>query len=329
MPGRAEWDSVPRPHPGLLRTDGRLEPGHQALRNRTDRYLRRRTAVVAARGFEQRARRPMFPPTGVLRRAHSAALRYNPQKRRSNGNQAACSEIPPCDSRGAPRSIGRGDPALPQAVRPRRRVGTTHQRRGRRVHRLDQPSFSEQVGPDRGNLRNHRSVLAGVDPPSGGKQGGFAARPAEQFLPRLIRSGDPRSAIVQRVAGILEHGGALGRDTRRALQHLRQVPVRLGVVAGPAGGLRRGAAVQAAPGRDCAVRAARRVLGGAEPEPHGIQAARGDRPLRGLGQRTVRRRLSAASGGAAGQKGPTARRSAASCNPARCPGRRTARGSPR
>ena len=66
--------------------------------------------------------------------------------------------------------------------------------------------------------------LARLDPPPGGKQSGVAARPIEQFFPRFVRARDPRSAVIQRVAGVLEHGGAFGRNTCRALQHLRQVP---------------------------------------------------------------------------------------------------------
>ena len=59
-------------------------------------------------------------------------------------------------------------------------------------------------------------------------------------------------------------------------------------------GLRRRPALQAAPGGHRAVRAARRAVGGVEPEPGELQAARSHRALRGLGQRALQRRLSRA-----------------------------------
>ena len=67
--------------------------------------------------------------------------------------------------------------------------------------------------------------------------------------------------------------------------------------------IRRRAALQAASGRDRALRAARRLLGRTELEPDGIQAPGSDRPLRGLGQCPVQRRLSAPAGPAPGQEG--------------------------
>ncbi len=74
--------------------------------------------------------------------------------------------------------------------------------------------------------------------------------------------------------------------------------------------IRRRAAIQAAPGRDCAVRAARWALGRIEPEPNGLQAARGHRSVRGLGQRAVQRRLSPAVGRRPGQESRIPRRNA-------------------
>ena len=107
----------------------------------------------------------------------------------------------------------------------------------------------------------------------------------ERFLPGLVRPGNSRSAAVQRLAGVLEHGGAFARNPRRARSNLRQVPIDPRVDAGPARDLRRSPEIQAAPGGHRAVRLARRAVGGVEPEPDDLQAARGHRAVRGLGQR--------------------------------------------
>ncbi len=184
---------------------------------------------------------------------------------------------------------------MSQAIWTRGGLGPPHQRDGRSLHRLDQPSFSEQVGPDRRHLRDPGALPAGVDPGASAEQGGLAARSLERVFPRLVRPGDHRSAALQRLAGVLEHGGAFARDTRRPRQDLRQVPRHAGVDAGSARRLRRRAALQAAPGGDRLVGAARRTVGRAQPEPHDVQAARSHRAVRGLGQRAVQRRFPAAA----------------------------------
>ena len=115
------------------------------------------------------------------------------------------------------------------------------------------------------------------------------------FFRASFRPGNPRSAVVQCLARVLEHGGAFARDSRRARP--RPTASTASILESLLGQLAiSGAAPQfkLRPGGHRPVRLARRPVGRIEPEPGDIQAARSDRTVRGLGECAVRRRLSAA-----------------------------------
>ena len=164
----------------------------------------------------------------------------------------------------APRGARRSDARVSEKVWPSGRLGTPHQCGGRSVHRVDQSSFSEQVRPGGGDLRDAGALVAGIDPRASGQQSGFAARSVERIFPRFLHSRTPGSTAVQRVVGVLEHGGACARDPRCARPHLRQISGNTRVFARSAGGHRGGAAIQSALRGDRFVRPARWALGRAE-----------------------------------------------------------------
>ena len=116
----------------------------------------------------------------------------------------------------------------------------------------------------------------------------------ERVFPRIFRSGNPRSAIVQRLAGVLEHGGAFTGDSRRARSDLRKYRSILESLLGKLAESGAAPRIQTAPCGHRPVRSARRPVGGTEFEPDHVQAARGDRTVRGLGEWTLQRRISAA-----------------------------------
>ena len=147
---------------------------------------------IDARGGRERARAGL---SGVSR---SVALRRRTPgwgsiiEQGVNEEKAACTEISSCHACGTPRSSGRGHAALSEEVRPRRRFGAPHQRRGRRLDRLDQPPFSEQVRIDSGDLRDPGALIAGLDLRAGADN--RAASPRERlsdffrasFAPELL-----------------------------------------------------------------------------------------------------------------------------------------------